>query len=177
MTRNTGPTKKDKTWSMVLATTTCLGIAGTLGYRMAQETPQPEPEPVLVAAVPEQATTSSGYTKEQLDAYAALLQEEADRLANYRASLVAAAGELQTLINQQAEQGNQLPTQVKNKTPKPLNNTQQPQVQVQQSQAQPQQTQPQAAVTSTKPKPKPAPAPEIVPAQQAPTVQTNTKSS
>lgn len=158
MTRNTGPTRKDKTWSMILAVTTCIGVAGSLGYRMAEQAPQPEPEPV---SAPQPVTTNNGYTQEQLDAYAASLQAEATRLSEYRASLVATAQNLQELINQQTTQENLFPSQVKNTTPNA------PALQP----AQPQTT------STTQRKPKPVPAPKLVPAQQAPTTQTNTKSS
>lgn len=81
-----------------LATATCIGVVGLLGTRMvaAQESaPQPaapESVPVLLAApASNETTTSSGMTRSDLDAYAALLAAEKARLDSYRAELVAAA--------------------------------------------------------------------------------------
>lgn len=81
-----------------LATATCIGVVGLLGTRMvaAQESaPQPaapESVPVLLAApASNEMTTSSGMTRSDLDAYAALLAAEKARLDSYRAELVAAA--------------------------------------------------------------------------------------
>ncbi len=81
-----------------LATATCVGVVGLLGTRMvsAQEaTAEPsatESTPVLLAAPASTvATSSSGMTRSDLDAYAALLAAEKTRLDSYRAELVAAA--------------------------------------------------------------------------------------
>ena len=81
-----------------LATATCIGVVGLLGTRMvsAQEaTAEPvatESTPVLLAAPASTvATSSSGMTRSDLDAYAALLAAEKARLDSYRAELVAAA--------------------------------------------------------------------------------------
>lgn len=84
-----------------LATATCIGVVGLLGTRMvsAQEAtaePAPESTPVLLAAPASTssstvATSSSGMTRSDLDAYAALLAAEKARLDSYRAELVAAA--------------------------------------------------------------------------------------
>jgi hypothetical protein len=84
-----------------LATATCIGVVGLLGTRMvsAQEvSAEPvaqESTPVLLAdPASTVATSSSGMTRSDLDAYAALLAAEKDRLDAYRAELKAAARQI-----------------------------------------------------------------------------------
>jgi hypothetical protein len=87
-----------------LATATCVGVVGLLGARTIEanatasvpESSEVEAsqalEPVALAAEP---TTSSGLTQADLDAYAAQLATEKDRLDAYRAKLVKTAKKLQ----------------------------------------------------------------------------------
>ena len=86
-----------------LATATCVGLVGVVGIRTAQDSAAAE----LSSATESQAsavalpTSTDGHTQADLDAYAAQLEAEAQRLADYRAQLVDAA-----LILQESAGGN-----------------------------------------------------------------------
>jgi hypothetical protein len=99
-----------------LATATCVGIVGLVGARTieanttesaaAQESVDTTAlsstvEPV--AAVVAEPTTASGLTEADLDAYAAQLAVEKDRLDAYRAKLVKTAKKLQRLAAQRSQ--------------------------------------------------------------------------
>ena len=97
--------------SAALATTTCVGLVGVIGVRMADENAaqaasgSPDPAAAastdqagaiqLISTTSPAATSSSGLTREQLDAYAAQLTTERQRLIDYRNQLVAIATQLQ----------------------------------------------------------------------------------
>lgn len=85
-----------------LATATCVGLVGVIGARTvaadsasggessSATTPQPAPDTALV-----EPTTSTGLTEADLDAYAAQLAAEREKLDAYRATLVKAGKKLQ----------------------------------------------------------------------------------
>jgi hypothetical protein len=85
-----------------LATATCVGLVGVIGARTvaadsasggessSTTTPQPAPDTALV-----EPTTSTGLTEADLDAYAAQLAAEREKLDAYRATLVKAGKKLQ----------------------------------------------------------------------------------
>ena len=80
-----------------LATATCVGLVGVIGVRTAQDSAAADSSSATEAqagsvAVP---TSTDGYTQAELDAYAAQLAAEAQRLTDYRAQLVDAALTLQ----------------------------------------------------------------------------------
>ena len=80
-----------------LATATCIGLVGVIGVRTAQDSAAAD----LSAAAESQAgavaapTSTDGYTQADLDAYAAQLAAESQRLTDYRAQLADAALTLQ----------------------------------------------------------------------------------
>lgn len=80
-----------------LATATCVGLVGVIGIRTAQDSAAADSASASEAAAPIAAapTTTDGYTQADLDAYAAQLDAEAQRLADYRAQLIDAATALQ----------------------------------------------------------------------------------
>lgn len=80
-----------------LATATCVGLVGVIGIRTAQDSAAADSGSTSEAAAPIAAapTTTDGYTQADLDAYAAQLDAEAQRLADYRAQLIDAAMTLQ----------------------------------------------------------------------------------
>ena len=80
-----------------LATATCVGLVGVIGIRTAQDSAAADSGSAseAAAAVVAAPTTTDGYTQADLDAYAAQLDAEAQRLADYRAQLIDAASTLQ----------------------------------------------------------------------------------
>ena len=98
--RGRGSTTAEKVLTAGLATAACIGVVGLLGTRMvsAQEAnaaPAPDSTPVLLATPASTlVTSSSGMTQADLDAYAALLSAEKDRLDAYRAQLTQAAKQI-----------------------------------------------------------------------------------
>lgn len=98
--RGRGNTTAEKVLTAGLATAACIGVVGLLGTRMvsAQEAnaaPAPDSTPVLLATpASTMVTSSSGMTQGDLDAYAALLSAEKDRLDAYRAQLTQAARQI-----------------------------------------------------------------------------------
>lgn len=83
--------------SASLATVTCVGLAGVLAVRAAQDSAAAE----STAVQDVQAATSTGLTQADLDAYAQQLDAEAQRLADYREQLVQVAAELQAYADGQ----------------------------------------------------------------------------
>ncbi|CAB4940621.1 MAG: hypothetical protein F2840_04445 [Actinobacteria bacterium] len=80
-----------------LATATCVGLVGVIGIRTAQDSAAADSSSATqsqasAVAIP---TSTDGYTQADLDAYAAQLAAEAQRLTDYRAQLVEAAQTLQ----------------------------------------------------------------------------------
>jgi hypothetical protein len=151
--------------SASLATATCIGVVGVLGVRAAEEASASD----LAASsqndnaqttAPTVATSSSGMTQADLDAYAAQLEQERQKLVGYRAKLVEAATQIQ-----QSSTGNMsIAAVAKSKAPakvKPAKKTT-PQKATAQPAGQP--------VAATKPAPVSAPQPATRP-------QSNTKSS
>ena len=86
-----------------LATATCVGLVGVIGVRTAQDSAAADSSSAADSSAAAQVqdpaalapTTSDGYTQADLDAYAAQLDAEAQRLADYRSQLVDAALALQ----------------------------------------------------------------------------------
>lgn len=87
--------------SASLATMTCVGLAGVLAVRTADESAAASnstPDTAQQAAAP---TSSSGMSQADLDAYAAQLDQERQQLADYRAQLVDVAAQLQAAAQSQ----------------------------------------------------------------------------
>lgn len=80
-----------------LATATCVGLVGVIGIRTAQDSAAADSGSAseAAAAIAAAPTTTDGYTQADLDAYAAQLDAEAQRLADYRDQLINAAATLQ----------------------------------------------------------------------------------
>lgn len=112
--RNRAPLRRSSTPERILsaglATATCVGIVGLLGARTieanASSTGESSSEQVEIAQVADtvapataaEPTTSSGLTQADLDAYAADLAQEQERLDAYRAKLVKTAKKLKRQI-------------------------------------------------------------------------------
>ena len=115
--RNRAPMRRSSTPERILsaglATATCVGVVGLLGARtieanassgseatseQVEATPVVDPAVASTAAVP---LTAGGLTQEDLDAYAAELAKEKDRLDAYRAKLVKTAKKLKRQIASQ----------------------------------------------------------------------------
>ena len=106
--RTSGP---ERILTAGLATATCVGLVGLIGVRtieanpVAAETPAtPEPQAASATLTPvaapatAPATSSAGLTEAQLDAYAAQLATERQRLDDYRAKLTRTAKALKRQI-------------------------------------------------------------------------------
>ena len=80
-----------------LATATCVGLVGVIGVRTAQDSAAADSSSATEAQASAVAapTSTDGYTQAELDAYAAQLAAEAQRLTDYRAQLAEAALTLQ----------------------------------------------------------------------------------
>ena len=167
-----------------LATATCVGVVGLLGARTIEANAtsssesgneQTEAPPVVEAVVSSTAvvpTTSGGLTQADLDAYAADLAKEKERLDAYRAKLVRTAKKLKRQIAAgQATAAAAVPA-------RPVSSSSQgssgrtPTAKPQQKASKP------TAAAQPAPAAKPAPQPAAAPAPQpAPKPQSNTKSS
>jgi hypothetical protein len=168
-----------------LATATCVGVVGLLGARTIEANAtsesgneQTEAPPVVEEVVSSTApvpTTSGGLTQSDLDAYAADLAKEKERLDAYRAKLVRTAKKLKRQIAagqataaavvpaRPVSSGSQASSGSSSRTPaaKPQQKASKP-----------------AAATQPAPAAQPAPQPAAAPAPQpAPKPQSNTKSS
>lgn len=90
--------KSSKVISTGLAVATGIGMVGLIGVRAAQEananTTQVDSSTASTADGTSVVVSSDGYTKEQLDAYALALSEEAIRLTDYRNQLNALVAEM-----------------------------------------------------------------------------------
>ena len=85
------PTTSDKIISAGLAATTCIGLVGIIAVRSQQEAAaQP-------AQTPSPATSSTGMTQQELDAYAASLAQQQQALNDYRDELAAVADQVQAI--------------------------------------------------------------------------------
>ena len=80
-----------------LATATCVGLVGVIGIRTAQDSAAADSSSATEAqaSAVSVSTSTDGYTQAELDAYAAQLAAEAQRLTDYRAQLADAALTLQ----------------------------------------------------------------------------------
>ena len=88
--------------SASLATMTCIGLAGVLAVRAAEESAAaPTAADSSTSSSDTQGTSSTGLTQDQLDAYARQLDDEAKRLSDYRQQLIQVAGELQAAAQNQ----------------------------------------------------------------------------
>lgn len=83
--------KSSKVISTGLAVATGIGMVGLIGVRASQEasanTTATDNSAEVAVSDSSVVVSSDGYTKEQLDAYALALNEEANRLADYRNQL------------------------------------------------------------------------------------------
>lgn len=158
-----------------LATATCIGVVGLLGVRTieANAASAETGTTVELATSPTDAsvaTTSTGLTEAQLDAYAADLAREKERLDAYRAKLVKTAKKLQRQADRQAAAAE---TGARSVAPAPANTATAPRPAAKPPAA----AKPRPAAKPepvAKPAPKPAPAPAPAP---APKPQSNTKGS
>lgn len=81
-----------------LATATAVGLIGVIGVRTAQDSAAADNANLTAATLDASSTatvSTAGYTKADLDAYAAQLDAERQRLEDYRAKLVNVANALQ----------------------------------------------------------------------------------
>lgn len=76
-----------------MASAACVGLVGLVGVRAAQSSTQAEPDDDYAAP-----TSADGYTRADLDAYAAQLDDHARQLADYQRELKKAAKSLNTQI-------------------------------------------------------------------------------
>lgn len=115
MTRNTSArpalrrtSAPERILSAGLATAACLGVVGLLGTRIVEaQAATPAADQYAATSVPvlmdsTAATSQQGLSKADLDAYAALLTAEKQRLDDYRAQLVKAAKQLNRNQGKQA---------------------------------------------------------------------------
>jgi hypothetical protein len=93
--RKTGASRNSKVLSATLAVATGVGVSGMVVVRMATDASAQDTTTVSNDQGNELATSSDGYTKDQLDAYAQALDSEATRLQDYRDQLTAAATKFQ----------------------------------------------------------------------------------
>lgn len=155
-----GNDHRTKMISTGLAVATGIGVVGLIGWRTAEEanaqnasdtaTVSTETEVVLPVR------SSDGYTVEQLDAYAAALQQETQRLSDYRDQLNALAEKLATASRASGKQVAVTPSAQKPAAQKPA--AQKP-----------------AAQPAAKPAARPSVAP--VPPTQKPAPQSNSQGS
>ena len=90
--KKTGASRNSKLISASLAVATGVGVAGMVAVRMAQDVSAQDAVSSSSATQGQDSgvtTSSDGYTKAQLDAYAQVLNSEALRLQDYRDKLVA----------------------------------------------------------------------------------------
>ena len=90
--KKTGASRNSKLISASLAVATGVGVAGMVAVRMAQDVSAQDAASTSSATQGQDSgvtTSSDGYTKAQLDAYAQALNSEALRLQDYRDKLVA----------------------------------------------------------------------------------------
>lgn len=95
-------TTAGKILSAGLATATCVGLVGVIGVRTAEENAAKAADQATVdsnAIDLAAATTSTGLTQADLDAYAAQLQSERAQLDDYRQQLIDVAAVLQQRAN------------------------------------------------------------------------------
>jgi hypothetical protein len=183
--RNRAPMRRSSTPERILsaglATATCVGVVGLLGARTieanATSASEPSTEQVESAqasdptatAVLAEPTTASGLTQADLDAYAAALAKEKDRLDAYRAKLVRTAKKLKRQIAARNAAVATVPSRPA-QSARPAQST--PKAQS----ARPAQSTPKAPAAKPAPQPAAAPAPAPAPKPQ-PKPQSNTKSS
>ncbi|MDD2858695.1 MAG: hypothetical protein PHU75_08485 [Candidatus Nanopelagicales bacterium] len=149
-----------------LASATCLGLVGVVALRTAQESQAAEAtSDIALAAV----TSTSGFTRAQLDAYAAQLAAERQRLEDYRLQLVATAAALNARGTVAAAPANRPKAAAKQRVTKaPARGT----TTTPKAPSQPAApTQPQPAPVTVAPAPKQAPVPQAPAAPPAPAAQ------
>jgi len=88
----TGKDLNTKVISTGLAIATGIGVVGLIGWRTAEEASAQDTSPAVSNV--DEVVSSTGYTTEQLDAYAAALTQEAERLTEYRNQLNQVANQL-----------------------------------------------------------------------------------
>lgn len=89
--KKNGASRNSKIISTGLAVATGVGVVGLIGVRAAQDAEAQSadvaPSQSSDLSVDQTIVNSGGYTREQLDAYATALAQEADRLRQYRDEL------------------------------------------------------------------------------------------
>lgn len=99
-----------KVISTGLAVATGIGVVGLIGVRSSEEASandaQVSDSVEVAVSDPSVVVSSEGYTQEQLDAYAVALEQEAERLRDYRDQLNAIATQL---TNQTVSKKNKKP--------------------------------------------------------------------
>ena len=103
----------DKAWSIGLAGATCLGLVGLVGVRTITDTSAD------AAPAVDEATSSSGLTRADLDAYANALDAQSAQLDNYRVQLTEAAHQLQAATGKDQQVAIQQVKKRKNFVPRP----------------------------------------------------------
>lgn len=100
-----------KVISTGLAVATGIGVVGLIGVRSSEEASandaQVSDSVEVAVSDPSVVVSSEGYTQEQLDAYAVALEQEAERLRDYRDQLNAIATQL---TNQPVSKKNKKPS-------------------------------------------------------------------
>ncbi len=96
---------------------TCVGLAGVLAVRVADESAAASNTPSDTAEQAAVPANSSGMTQADLDAYAAQLEQERQQLADYRAQLVDVAAQLQAAAQSQGVNGPAVVTRPQVKKP------------------------------------------------------------
>lgn len=100
-----------KVISTGLAVATGIGVVGLIGVRSSEEASandaQVSDSVEVAVSDPSVVVSSEGYTQEQLDAYAVALEQEAERLRDYRDQLHAIATQL---TNQPVSKKNKKPS-------------------------------------------------------------------
>lgn len=103
----------DKAWSIGLAGAACLGLVGLVGVRTITDTSAD------AAPAVDEATSSSGLTRADLDAYANALDAQSAQLDNYRVQLTEAAHQLQAATGKDQKVAIQQVKKRKNFVPRP----------------------------------------------------------
>ena len=91
------PTTADKIVSAGLAATTCVGLVGVIAVRSQQDAA------IAATKAPSPATSSTGLTQADLDAYAASLAQQQQALNDYRDQLASVATQMQAIADAQRQ--------------------------------------------------------------------------
>lgn len=89
-----GASRNSKVISTSLAVATGVGVVGLLALQQVDQATANTGDQVQESEINSEVTSSDGYTKAQLDAYALALEQEAQRLRDYRDELAAIASDV-----------------------------------------------------------------------------------